>query len=159
MINFYDMDQSMTSGLTFGSFVTAGKKPNVMTASWGFFGVMWKKKVVIVPIRESRFTKSVLDEGGEFTLSIPNEGEMKAELTLCGTKSGRDTDKIKEANLDMIKAKSVDTYVVGGCRKYFECRVVQKVEMPHELPEEIRERYYKTPDFHTYYFGEVLEEY
>lgn len=159
MINFNDMDKCMTSGLNFGSFVASGKKPNVMTASWGFFGVMWHKKIVIVPIRESRFTKSFVDETGEFTLSIPTEGDMKEALHICGTKSGRDTDKISEAHLEMIKAKNVDTYVVGGCGKYFECKVIQKVEMPHELPDDIRARCYKTPDYHTYYFGEVVAEY
>ena len=44
-------------------------------------------------------------------------------------------------------------------QKQQEKEVIQKVEMPHELPDDIRARCYKTPDYHTYYFGEVVAEY
>ena len=33
-----------------------------MTASWGFIGVMWGKKIFITPVRESRYTKKFVDK-------------------------------------------------------------------------------------------------
>ena len=62
MHEFKDMD-FMNSAFNTGAFVTSGD--NVMVASWGFVGVMWGKKVFVAPIRDSRYTKEMLDKTGE----------------------------------------------------------------------------------------------
>lgn len=43
--------------------VTAGniKKCNTLLVTWGGFGVMWRKKTATIYIRQSRFTKTILD--------------------------------------------------------------------------------------------------
>lgn len=74
MHNFEDMG-FMNSAFNTGAFVTSGD--NVMVASWGFVGVMWGKKVFVAPIRDSRYTKEMLDKTGEFTVSVPAAGTMK----------------------------------------------------------------------------------
>ena len=85
MHDFENM-QFMNSAFNTGAFVTSGD--NVMVASWGFVGVMWGKKVFVAPIRDSRYTKQMLDKTGEFTVSVPAAGSMKKELAFCGSKSG-----------------------------------------------------------------------
>ena len=82
MHNFEDMG-FMNSAFNTGAFVTSGD--NVMVASWGFVGVMWGKKVFVAPIRDSRYTKEMLDKTGEFTVSVPAAGTMKKELAFCGS--------------------------------------------------------------------------
>lgn len=155
MHEFKDMEV-LESALNNGAFITS--KENTMIASWGAVGVIWGKKVYMVPIRESRYTKQFVDSTKEFTVSIPKKGEMKEAIAFCGRKSGRDYDKWKECNLEKVKAKSVDTYVVGGCEKYYECKVIYSIELD-KLPKEIFNAWYTTPDNHTLYIGEIVEEY
>lgn len=157
-MDFSGIDKTMQEYLTKGAFVTVGKdKPNVMTASWGMIGVMWGKKVVMLPVRESRFTKTFLDKEGEFTLSVPY-GTMQKELTFCGTKSGRDVDKFEALGLEKIKSDKVGPCKVGGCDAYFECKVLAKLDLtPDILPDEVKARAYQTGDYHTLYIAEVLE--
>ena len=75
-----------------------GEKYNAMTASWGTFGVLWNKNVAIVFIRPERYTYEFSDKCEYLSLSFFDE-QYKPALKLCGTKSGRDCDKIKEAGL------------------------------------------------------------
>lgn len=161
MHNFDDMT-FLNSALNRGAFIISGDNP--MIASWGFIGVMWGKKVFVAPIRESRYTKKFLDETGEFTVSIPKEGEFASEIAFCGSKSGRDFDKWAETGIKKQSAKSVSTVVVDGCDKYFECKVITVVPMGDiDLGE--NEKWYpkndKYPkgDRHFFYFGEIIEEY
>jgi len=155
MHDFTNVDY-LNQALNNGAFITSGD--NTMIASWGMVGVMWNKKVYVVPIRESRYTKKFVDETGEFSVSIPFKGEMKKEIMFCGRHSGRDYDKWKECGLEKIKAKKINTYVVGGCEKYFECKVISKVLMG-DIPDEVKNQWYPVDDKHTYYFAEIVEEY
>ena len=140
MHSFENMD-FMNSAFNTGAFVTSGG--NVMVASWGFVGVMWGKKVFVAPIRDSRYTKEMLDRTGEFTVSVPAAGTMKKELAFCGSKSGRDHDKWAETGMKKLPAKEIAGDVVAGCERYFECRVLG----------------YANGDKHNFYFGEIVAEY
>ena len=77
--------------------ITAGTadRCNTMTASWGGLGVIWGAPAATCYIRPQRYTKEFVDQEEYFTLSFLGEESRKA-LQLCGSKSGRDTDKIKE---------------------------------------------------------------
>ncbi len=155
MHKFEDMG-FMESAFNTGAFVSAGG--NVMVASWGFVGVMWGKKVYVAPIRDSRYTKELLDKTGQFTVSVPSAGSMKSELAFCGTKSGRDFDKWKETGMQKVPAKVVDGVVVGGCERYFECRVIGVLPMGDMDIGQV-EKWYADGDKHNFYFGEIVAEY
>lgn len=156
MHDFTDMN-FMNTAFNTGAFLTSGD--NVMVISWGMVGVMWRKRVFVVPVRESRYTKQFVERTDTFTVSVPYAGEMKDSIKFCGTKSGRDYDKWKECNLDKIPAKSIDGFVVGGCEKYFECKVIGKVPMADMDLKDVVACYPDTNDVHTFYFGEIVEEY
>lgn len=161
MNKFENMD-FMNSALNTGAFVVSGDNP--MVASWGFVGVMWGKKVYVAPIRESRYTKQLIDKTGVFTVSVPSEGTFKKELSFCGSKSGRDYDKWKETGMEKQPAKSVDTIVVKGCDRYFECKVIGVLPST-DMDLSAVEKWYPTSetrpngDRHVFYFGEIVEEY
>ncbi len=148
--------ECLESAFNTGAFLTSGD--NVMVASWGFVGVMWGKKVFITPVRESRYTKEFIDKTGQFAVSVPRAGDMKEAIAFCGSKSGRDYDKWAETGLLKQKAKSVDTVAVGGCERYFECKVIGSLPMGDMNIGEA-ERWYPTNDKHVFYFGEIVEEY
>jgi flavin reductase (DIM6/NTAB) family NADH-FMN oxidoreductase RutF len=148
--------ECLDSALNFGAFLVSGG--NVMVASWGFVGVMWGKKVYIAPVRDSRYTKEFMDSTGMFTISVPKLGTMKKELAFCGTKSGREFDKWAETGLRKVKAKAVDGFVVEGCERYFECKVLSSASM-EGMDISAVEKWYPTLDMHNFYFGEIVEEY
>jgi flavin reductase (DIM6/NTAB) family NADH-FMN oxidoreductase RutF len=87
-----------------GWMLITGVKPdgswNTMTASWGALGTLWGKPVVIAFIRSSRYTKEFVDAGDRATFSLfEPDDEYRKALTLLGSKSGRDGDKVAESGL------------------------------------------------------------
>ena len=75
-----------------------GEGCNPMTVSWGGIGELWGKDTATVYVRESRYTKRLIDNEKYFSLCFFNDTEKDA-LKFCGSKSGRDFDKIKETGL------------------------------------------------------------
>ena len=80
--------------------VTAGNPAhfNTMTASWGGLGFLWNRPVAFVFIRPQRYTFQFAEENSGLTLSFFGE-EYRDALKICGSRSGRDTDKVAEAGL------------------------------------------------------------
>lgn len=75
---------------------------NFLTASWGGFGVLWNRNVCFVFIRPSRYTHQFVEEADRITLSFfPRK--YRSVLQICGKKSGRDVDKVKECDLHPVK--------------------------------------------------------
>ena len=97
--------------------ITAGneEKCNTMTASWGGVGIMWGKNAVTTYIRPQRYTKEFVDANDTFTISFFDESYRKA-LNICGSVSGRDKDKIKEAGLT--------PYFVDGTAAFEEANLI-----------------------------------
>lgn len=144
-----------------GLFLTSGKVPNAMTIGWGQVGIMWRKKVFIAPVRQSRYTNQLMKESGVFTVSVPESGKMKKQLGFCGTKSGRDVDKWEKTGLVPIKAKAVDTSVVADCKKYYECKIIATVKLDEKAytSQEDLKTWYKDGDMHELFIGEIVAEY
>lgn len=145
-----------------GAFLTTkvDGEVNTMTISWGSIGFVWGKPMFTALVRKSRHSYNLIEKAGEFTVSIPLDDSMKKELALCGTKSGRDMDKIKEANLELGEGKKVSTPVIKGAEVHFECKVVYKQPMsPNLLDENIDKSSYGSKDYHTIYFGEIVDCY
>jgi flavin reductase (DIM6/NTAB) family NADH-FMN oxidoreductase RutF len=157
------IEESMDNLFNLGAFLTAGniEKANTMTVSWGSIGYMWKKPMFMILVRQTRYTKEFLDNGNEFTISIPYGDELKKALGICGSKSGRDIDKEEVANIKHVQAKNVIAPIVEGCNKYYECKVVFKQDMDLDnIDEAIKAQCYKEGESeHTLYFGEIVEQY
>ncbi len=82
--------------------VTAGtpSRYNMMTASWGGVGWLWNKPVAFVFIRPERYTFELTEKEDNITLSfLGNSDEARHIYNLCGSKSGRDTDKAAATGL------------------------------------------------------------
>ncbi|WP_371365428.1 hypothetical protein SRRS_02110 [Sporomusa rhizae] len=136
-----------------------GGKTNTMTIGWGGVGIMWGKPVFTAMVRQSRFTKELVEKSGEFTITLPLT-EMKEALALCGSKSGRDMDKIAAANLTVIAGQAIATPVINAPGLHLECKVVFKQTMTEEnLATEHQTKWYANGDYHTFYFGEIVAAY
>ena len=80
--------------------VTAGTPSswNTMTASWGGFGHLWNRDVVFAFVRPTRHTFGFMERSEGFTLSFFPASSRHA-LEVCGSRSGRDTDKAAAAGI------------------------------------------------------------
>lgn len=132
------------------------KRVNMLTASWGQVGVMWGKPVVNIFIRQSRFTKTYLDSGETFTLCVL-PSEMRDVYNFCGSKSGRDFDKVKETGLSVEHDGQYpyfkESRLVLECKKLYE----QIVPESAFLDKELYKKWYPTDDLHTQYIAEITK--
>lgn len=148
--------------LPHGAFLTThdGSKTNTMTIGWGSFAFDWGMPVFEALVRESRFSKSALDEKNSFTVTFPYGSDMKDALSYCGSKSGRDCDKIADCGLVLGKSKSVDVPYVSCHGIVLECKIVMRLPMNQNLvSDEVLEKWYPNGDLHTLYFGKITECY
>ena len=138
---------------------------NTMTIGWGTLGVEWKKPLFTVFVRQSRYTRELLDKNPEFTVNIPLGPLDKEILRVCGRESGRDVDKIQKLGLTLVEGDTVSVPAIAQLPLTLECKVIYRQDQELALiQEENRNRYYKpgTPngeDFHTAYYGEITAAY
>ena len=160
-VAYNDYAKELTEILSKGAFLTTEVDGaiNTMTIAWGSIGFMWGKPVFMAMIRPSRFTYQLVEKSGEFTISIPFKDMSKA-LGICGSKSGRDIDKIAAANLTTVPGKKISTPVIGDCGLHYECKVVYKQAMSAEnLDTALQEKWYADGNYSTLFFGEILATY
>lgn len=144
-----------------GVFLNTGSldAPNTMTIGWGSVGVYWGKPVFVVMVRYSRHSFKAINEMKNFTVSIPLH-DMKKELGYCGTRTGREGNKFAACGLTAEVAQSVTAPIVGECELHYECKVIAKQSMePTLVCPDILQRYYGEGDFHTYFYGEIVNCY
>jgi len=133
-----------------------GGERNVMTIGWGLVGVFWRMPVFVVAVRHSRFTHEFIEDTGEFTVNVPAEGQEKI-VDYCGEVSGREHNKFKECKLTLAEGRNVRVPVVQECKIHYECKVIFKLEAkPGEIPDDVKEVFYRSGDYHTLYFGKIL---
>ena len=167
-VNIFDYASLITDAMQHGGILLttkAGNQVNTMTIGWGTLGVEWKKPVFTAFIRESRYTKEMLDQNGEFTVNIPLKGSCSREvLAHCGKVSGREEDKISALGLTLVDGEAVSVPAIQELPLTIECRVLfRQVQDPSVLPQEIQDRFYPVKngkqDPHVAFFGEILKAY
>jgi len=141
-----------------GAFLTVGgSTPNTMTIGWGAIGFFWNRPVFLVVVRLSRHTHDMLISSGTFTVSVPTNRDLKAELAFAGTASGRDVDKFSGHGLTAAPGLKVDAPIVAECGLHFECQVRLTQEMTADrMDPGVLKTAYPQGDLHTMFFGEIL---
>jgi flavin reductase (DIM6/NTAB) family NADH-FMN oxidoreductase RutF len=137
--------------------VTSGKevKPNAMTIGWGLVGTIWRQPFFVVAVRLSRHTYKLLEESKRFTVCIPAKG-MEKTLEICGTKSGRDIDKIRELGLTTKRGIKVEVPYIEECPIHYECEVAYQTELkPGQLTKTLEADAYPRGNYHVMYFGQI----
>ena len=133
--------------------VQDGEGANAMTASWGCMGVLWNKPVAVCFIRPQRYTYGLAENEERMSLAFFGEGYREA-LSLCGSKSGRDCDKLSLAGLTVSDVDGVPVIdqastVIIGKKLYAddlkEDNFVDKAMLDN----------YKSKDFHRIYVLEI----
>ena len=167
-----DYAKNILEALPKGILLTskAGDRVNSMTIGWGTLGIEWSTPIFVAFIREHRFTRELLDKNPEFTVNIPFGEFNRKILGVCGSKCGRNLDKIAEAGLTLVDSEMVSVPAVKELPLTLECKIVyqQKQELP-AIIEDYRTKFYPQDvdgsavganrDAHIAYYGEIVSAY
>lgn len=108
----------------------------------------------VVLVRPSRYTYSLIEETGVFTVNVPTP-EMNELVKICGTRSGRDMDKL--AGVETSMGQKVSCVTLDECPLVYECKVVHHNDvLPEILAPDIVSRSYPQGDFHRLYYGQIM---
>jgi flavin reductase (DIM6/NTAB) family NADH-FMN oxidoreductase RutF len=129
---------------------------NAMTISWGSYGQIWNKMFFQVFVRPTRYTFEFMEKYDAFTLNA-FEPKYKPALSIIGSKSGRNGNKIAEAGLTPEASRTVAAPCFKEASLVIECRKIywQDIEYTHFLEPSIEGNYPKK-DYHRMYFGEIV---
>ena len=159
-INIRDIRKSAAELISDGwGLVTAGneEKFNTMTVSWGALGEIWGKDAAFVFIRPQRYTFEFIEREEIFTLAFFSE-EYKDALKICGSKSGRDIDKIAATGLTPVFTDGGVTF--GEAEYTIICRkMASQFIDPSGFEDKDIEKNYPSGDYHKVYIGEILKVY
>lgn len=158
-----DLASTILKALPEGILLTtkAGGKLDTMTIGWGFLGWDWGLPIFEVLVRDTRYTKVLLDESGEFTINVPlPEENRKKIIGYCGTVSGRDHNKFQDMDLHTVPGEKVSAPAIAEFPITLECKVIYTQRQDTDrIPEESKKRYYPTGNYHTAYMGQIVSAY
>lgn len=168
-INAADYAEQIIKSIPKGVLITtkSGDKVNSMTIGWGTYGTEWSTELFAAYVRESRYTRELLDENPEFTVNIPmgavEPERLKEILGVCGSKSGRDMDKIADLGLTLEQPEEISVPAIKELPLTLECKVVFRQKQQTELLDKKFERFYPVEengkDEHFAYYGEIVKAY
>ena len=160
-IDYMAVAQQAVTQIKNGAFLTvkSGEAINTMIIGWATIGYVWRKPIIMIAVRLSRHTFSIIETAEDFTVSIPSS-DMKKEIMFCGSKSGRDYNKFKECNLQILDSQRVVTPIIKVAGLHYECKIIYKSAMdPAYLNKNYETAVYPDKDYHTLYFGEIVDCY
>jgi len=140
------------------ALVTAGTREhcNAMTVSWGGLGVLFHKNVATIYVRPQRYTYELLEQHSEFTLSF-FDLSYRPVLTMFGSKSGRDMDKIKESGLTL-QMEGEEAPYFGEAELVLVCRKLYRQDLdPAGFIDPDLHQFYENQDYHRMYIGEITQ--
>ena len=163
-IDLFSYSELINKAYEQGIFLTTknGNKVNSMVIGWGTLGIIFEKPMFIVYVRNNRYTHELLDNNPEFTINVPLNNIDKNLIRICGSKSGRDIDKIKECHFNLVEPNIISVPGIKELPLTIECKVIYQIDQETpKLPEEIRKRFYghEQNTYHTVYYGEIVDAY
>lgn len=135
--------------------------PNPMTISWGQVGFVWSRPIFTVFVRRSRYTYECLRTADSFTVNVPAPDRLAEELSVCGTRSGRETDKMQACSLRTRPSERVSAPYLSDCDLHYECRIVARTQLtlPDVTADDVIAEHYPKDDLHLLVLGEIVGAY
>jgi len=138
--------------------ITAGdiNNFNTMTAAWGGIGYLWNVPVSYIFIRPQRFTFEFTEQYNDFTLSFFDTKKYRETLNYCGTKSGKDVDKIRETGLIAKETEAGNIYfeqasLIMECTKLY----ADDIKGDKFIIPGLDSKFYALKDYHRMYIGKI----
>jgi flavin reductase (DIM6/NTAB) family NADH-FMN oxidoreductase RutF len=117
---------------------------------------MWNKPIAEVVVRPTRHTFGFIDRYPTFTLCAFSEN-YRGALSLLGSRSGRDGDKIAASGLTPTAAAVVEAPVFKEADFIVECRILYHHDIdPSRFSEPALDAHYPARDYHRWIVGEIV---
>jgi flavin reductase (DIM6/NTAB) family NADH-FMN oxidoreductase RutF len=167
-INPFDYAGELMNALPHGILLTSEAEDcvNAMTIGWGSLGIEWGVPIFTAYVRTSRFTYELIERTGEFTICAPigeTSEKISKAIALCGSKSGRDMDKLAKSGLHVVESEIVRPPAIKELPLTLECRVVfSQIQSLKEISSRFKKFYPNNGenyDPHVAYYGEILASY
>jgi len=113
-------------------------KTNPITVAW-HTPISKKPALYGVSIAPSRHSYKLIKESKEFAINFAPY-KLVERIHFCGTKSGKNINKIKETGLTLSKSKKIKTKIIKECYANLECILYRSVRLGD----------------HTFFVGEVV---
>jgi flavin reductase (DIM6/NTAB) family NADH-FMN oxidoreductase RutF len=113
-------------------------KPNAMGLSW-VTRVSASPPLMLISVGRDRYSREGISMNREYVINYVTPEQTKAAW-ICGTQSGKNTDKIAASGFELIPSTTVKTPTIKDSLVAFECRVAGE----HEAGD------------HTLFIGEVI---
>lgn len=157
--HFNELCEAMEGPGAFLVVEDAKGRVNTMTIGWAQLGVIWGEPVMSVLVRPSRHTYSLLETATHFSVCVPRRGELKKELAFCGSKSGREYDKIRACSLKLEEGAAKGLKYLGGCALVYQCELYGRAPLAAAAlaPAAVKKYYAPGETPHTLYFGKVIK--
>jgi flavin reductase (DIM6/NTAB) family NADH-FMN oxidoreductase RutF len=97
-------------------------KPNAMGAAW-VSRVSISPPLLMVSIAPERYSHEGIELNKEFVVCYPSAGQENGAM-FCGTRSGREGDKIHKAGLSVVASQKVKAPTIKDSTVAFECKVI-----------------------------------
>jgi flavin reductase (DIM6/NTAB) family NADH-FMN oxidoreductase RutF len=141
--------------------LTAGNPQhyNSMVASWGGWGILFDKPVTWCFLRSNRYTLELMRNEQTYAM-VYFDDEYKNDIMLFGTKSGKDTDKMKESKLTPVQTPDGNV-VYKEAKLIIECKLFEVTTVsPNDFQTEdarkfVVDAHAETNDYHKIVFGEI----
>jgi len=173
MINVFEHADEITGALAKSGVLLTSKnngRTDTMTIGWGMLGIIWGVPAFTCYVREGRFTREQIDGSGEFTVNIPCGSFDKKILGFCGSRSGRNVDKISELGLTLVNPDEISTPGIKELPLTLECKVLyRQLQNKDAIPAYIQKSMYPEDidssdpmanrDYHVEYIGQILRAY
>lgn len=89
--------------------------------------------MIMMGIVPSRYSHHMIKENGCFVAHLVDKSQTEL-FECCGSKSGRDSDKLKDYNVKLIDGVKVNAGVIPACPVAIECTVVGSIKTgSHEM--------------------------
>lgn len=151
------MEMMSTHGILLAVWSQPGKLANAMTIGWGLIGSVWSRPCWQVMVRPSRYTFELLKSQSIFTVNVLPKSHTHA-LAVCGSKSGRDLDKLAECGLTVTPGEVSGAPVIDQSILHYECHIVHSNDfVPEAMIPDIRKGAYPSGDYHRVFWGEILD--
>jgi flavin reductase (DIM6/NTAB) family NADH-FMN oxidoreductase RutF len=114
-------------------------RDNILTVAATSF-CSFDPPMVKIGIRPENYSYELIQETQDYIINMPTKEQMEA-VRICCSRTGRDTNKFKEAKLTPIKGKKVSSYLIEECPVNLECEVIHVLDLKGS---------------HVWFVGEVL---
>lgn len=151
-------DRELSKGVFMNT--RCGERENTMTIAWGASGRLWNRPCLIVALRHSRYTHELINKQGQFVVSIPASGSLKEELSICGTRSGRELNKFESCGLTREYVPETNVPLIAECEYHLVCAVSYRQSMdPLLIDADYVRQAYRDHDHHSIYYGQIIGAY